>query len=138
MPAALALIALGGLVDGPGLSAQFAARQRWTPSEMLGQIFTTAASMKVGAFAIGAAVAGPAVVALGAPGTIVLAGSLQIAAVALGLLLGAAGEPATEQHSLGVGAALEATSPPQTRPAACGRSATTRRGCRGRPKSSAG
>ena len=81
VPAALALIALGGLVDGPGLSAQFAARQRWTPSEMLGQIFTTAASMKVGAFAIGAAVAGPAVVALGAPGTIVLAGSLQIAAV---------------------------------------------------------
>ena len=73
--------------------------------QMLGQIFTTAASMKVGAFAIGAAVAGPAVVALGAPGTIVLAGSLQIAAVGLGLLLGAAGEPATEQHSLGVGAA---------------------------------
>ena len=95
VPVALALIALGGLVDGPGLSAQFAARQRWTPSEMLGQIFTTAASMKVGAFAIGAAVAGPAVVALGAPGTIVLAASLQIAAVALGLLLGAAGEPAS-------------------------------------------
>ena len=108
VPAALALIALGGLVDGPGLSAQFAARQRWTPSEMLGQIFTTAASMKVGAFAIGAAVAGPAVVALGAPGTIVLAGSLQIAAVGLGLLLGAAGEPATEQHTLGV-------APPWTR-----------------------
>jgi MFS family permease len=107
VPVALALIALGGLVDGPGLSAQFAARQRWTPSEMLGQIFTTAASMKVGAFAIGAAVAGPAVVALGAPGTIVLAGSLQIAAVGLGLLLGAAGEPATEQHTLGVGAALD-------------------------------
>ena len=106
--AALALIALGGLVDGPGLSAQFAARQRWTPSAMLGQIFTTAASMKVGAFAIGAAVAGPAVVALGAPGTIVLAGFLQIAAVGLGLVLGAAGEPATEQHSLGVGAGLDA------------------------------
>ena len=49
---------------------------------------------------------GPAVVALGAPGTIVLAGSLQIAAVGLGLLLGAAGEPAMEQHTLGVGAAL--------------------------------
>jgi predicted MFS family arabinose efflux permease len=108
VPAALALIALGGVVDGPGLSAQFAARQRWTPSAMLGQIFTTAASMKVGAFAIGAAVAGPAVVALGAPGTIVLAGSLQIAAVGLGLLLGAAGEPTTEQHTLGVGAALHA------------------------------
>jgi hypothetical protein len=82
---------------------------------MLGQIFTTAASMKVGAFAIGAAVAGPAVVALGAPGTIVLAGSLQIAAVGLGLLLGAAGEPATAQHTLGVGAALDGE--PATNPA---------------------
>jgi hypothetical protein len=108
VPAALGLIALGGLVDGPGLSSQFAARQRWTPSALLGQIFTTAASMKVGAFALGAAVAGPAVVALGAPTTIVLAGSIQIAAVALGLALGAAGAPAAEQHSLGVGAALDA------------------------------
>jgi predicted MFS family arabinose efflux permease len=107
VPAALGLIAVAGLVDGPGLSSQFAARQRWTPSALLGQIFTTAASMKVGAFALGAAVAGPAVVALGAGGTIVLAGCMQIAAVILGLALGAAGETATEQHSLGVGAALE-------------------------------
>ena len=79
VPAALGLIALGGLVDGPGLSSQFAARQRWTPSALLGQIFTTAASMKVGAFALGAAFAGPAVVTLGAPGTIVLAACLQLA-----------------------------------------------------------
>jgi predicted MFS family arabinose efflux permease len=108
VPAALALIALGGLVDGPGLSSQFAARQRWTPSALLGQIFTTAASMKVGAFSLGAAFAGPAVLALGASGTIVLAASIQLAAVLLGLALGAAGEPAREQHSLGVGAALAA------------------------------
>jgi predicted MFS family arabinose efflux permease len=115
VPAALGLIALGGLVDGPGLSSQFAARQRWTPSALLGQIFTTAASMKVGAFALGAAVAGPAVVALGAPGTIVLAACLQVAAVALGLALGAAGQPTTAQHSLGVGAAL---AHPATNPSA--------------------
>jgi predicted MFS family arabinose efflux permease len=107
VPAALGLIALGGLVDGPGLSSQFAARQRWTPSGLLGQIFTTAASMKVGAFALGAAFAGPAVVALGAHGTIVLAACLQLAAVLLGLALGAAGATATERHSLGVGAALD-------------------------------
>jgi predicted MFS family arabinose efflux permease len=108
VPVALGLIALGGLVDGPGLSSQFAARQRWTPSRMLGQIFTTAASMKVGAFALGAAAAGPAVVALGAPGTIAVAASLQIAAVIVGLLLGAAGEQGAEPHELGVGAALDA------------------------------
>jgi predicted MFS family arabinose efflux permease len=117
VPAALGLIALGGLVDGPGLSSQFAARQRWTPSALLGQIFTTAASMKVGAFALGAAVAGPAVIALGARGTIVLAGCLQIAAVGLGLALGAAGQPATEQHELGVGAALPEPHP-STNPSA--------------------
>ena len=64
------LIALGGLVDGPGLTATFGARQRWTPPELLGQIFTTAASLKVGAFAIGAALAGPAVNTFGARGTI--------------------------------------------------------------------
>jgi len=116
VPAALGLIALGGLVDGPGLSSQFAARQRWTPSALLGQIFTTAASMKVGAFALGAAFAGPAVVALGAPGTIVLAACLQMAAVVVGLLLGAAGEPAAEPHSLGVGAALDVA--PVTSPSA--------------------
>ena len=111
VPAALGLIALGGLVDGPGLSSQFAARQRWTPSALLGQIFTTAASMKVGAFALGAAFAGPAVVTLGAPGTIVLAACLQLAAVVVGLVLGAAGEPAAEPHSLGVGAALGDANP---------------------------
>ena len=48
LPVALALIALGGFADGPGLAATFGARQRWTPRELLGQIFTTAASLKVG------------------------------------------------------------------------------------------
>jgi hypothetical protein len=88
VPVALAVIALAGLVDGPGLTATFGARQRWTPPELLGQIFTTAASLKVGAFALGAASAGPAVTTLGARGTIVLAASTQFAAVAAGLLLG--------------------------------------------------
>ena len=88
LPVALALIALGGLADGPGLAATFAARQRWTPRELLGQIFTTAASLKVGAFAIGAACAGPAVTTLGARGTLVLAACVQFVAVAAGLILG--------------------------------------------------
>jgi predicted MFS family arabinose efflux permease len=87
LPVALGLIALGGLADGPGLAATFGARQRWTPPELLGQIFTTAASLKVGAFAIGAACAGPAVTTLGARGTLVLAAGVQFAAVAAGLIL---------------------------------------------------
>ena len=87
LPVALVLIALGGFADGPGLAATFGARQRWTPRELLGQIFTTAASLKVGAFAIGAACAGPAVNAFGARGTLLLAAGMQFTAVAVGLLL---------------------------------------------------
>jgi predicted MFS family arabinose efflux permease len=87
--AAMALIALTGFVDGPGLAATFGARQAWTPPHLLGQIFTTAVSMKVGAFSLGAAVAGPAVVTLGAGGTIAVAAGCQFAGVATGLALGA-------------------------------------------------
>ncbi len=94
LPVALALIALAGLADGPGLAATFGARQRWTPPELLGQVFTTAASMKVGAFAIGAACAGPAVNTLGAPRTLVLAACVQFTAVAVGLVLARGAAPA--------------------------------------------
>jgi hypothetical protein len=87
LPVALALIALGGFADGPGLAATFGARQRWTPRELMGQIFTTAASLKVGAFAIGAACAGPAVNTVGARGTLLLAAAMQFTAVTAGLLL---------------------------------------------------
>ena len=87
LPVALGLIALGGFADGPGLAATFGARQRWTPRALLGQIFTTAASLKVGAFAIGAACAGPAVNAFGARGTLMIAASVQFTAVAVGLAL---------------------------------------------------
>jgi len=86
---AMALIALTGFVDGPGLTATFGARQAWTPPHLLGQIFTTAVSMKVGALSLGAAVAGPAVLTFGAGGTIAIAGGLQFAGVATGLALGA-------------------------------------------------
>jgi predicted MFS family arabinose efflux permease len=86
---AMALIALTGFVDGPGLAATFGARQAWTPPHLLGQIFTTAVSMKVGALSLGAAVAGPAVIALGPGGTIMVAAGCQFAGVAIGLALGA-------------------------------------------------
>jgi predicted MFS family arabinose efflux permease len=88
VPVALALIAISGVVDGPNLAATFGARQRWTPPDLLGQIFTTAASLKVGAFSVGAAFAGPAVLALGARGTLLVAAAAQFAAVAAGIALG--------------------------------------------------
>ena len=88
LPAALILIALAGVVDGPNLSATFGARQQWTPPELLGQIFTTAASLKVGAFSLGAALAGPVVVALHARGALLVAAAMQFVAVAAGIALG--------------------------------------------------
>jgi hypothetical protein len=88
LPAALILIALAGVADGPNLSATFAARQRWTPRSLHGQIFTTAASLKVGAFAVGSALAGPAVVGLGAKGALVVAGLVQLSAAAVGWIVG--------------------------------------------------
>jgi MFS family permease len=88
LPAALLLIALAGVVDGPNLSATFGARQRWTPPELLGQIFTTAASLKVGAFSLGAALAGPIVVTWGARGALLAAAGMQFVAVAVGIAVG--------------------------------------------------
>jgi MFS family permease len=88
LPAALVLIAFAGIVDGPNLSATFGARQRWTPPELLGQIFTTAASLKVGAFSLGAALAGPVVIAFHARGALLAAAAMQFVAVAAGIALG--------------------------------------------------
>src|SRR5439155_20153798 len=84
-PVALVLVAVAGLADGPALAATFAVRQRYAPRALHGQVFTTAASIKVGSFAVGSALAGPAVVGLGTDGALVLAASLQIAAAVAGL-----------------------------------------------------
>ncbi|MFD7655340.1 MFS transporter [Actinosynnema sp. NPDC059797] len=56
--ALLAVILLSGLVQGPTLPATMTARQRYTPGPLLGQVSTTGASLKIGAFALGAAAAG--------------------------------------------------------------------------------
>jgi MFS family permease len=90
-PAALALVALTGLVEGPAFAATFATRQRWSPPALRGQIFTTAASLKLGAFAVGSALAGPAVTEAGVAGALVAVGALQLLAVALGAAAGARG-----------------------------------------------
>ncbi len=88
VPVALLLIALAGVVDGPNLAATFGARQQWTPPDLLGQIFTTAASLKVGAFSLGAALAGPVVIALEPRGALLVAAAMQFVAVAAGIALG--------------------------------------------------
>jgi MFS family permease len=55
----VAAVALVGAGEGPQLTALFAVRHRESPEHMRGQIFTTAASLKIGGLAAGAALAGP-------------------------------------------------------------------------------
>src|SRR5215216_3877609 len=87
--AALGLVAVAGMVEGPAFAATFATRQRWSPPALRGQIFTTAASLKLGMFAIGSAVAGPALGVAGVGGILVAAGAVQLLGVALGSATGA-------------------------------------------------
>jgi MFS family permease len=93
-PVALALVAVAGLAEGPAFAATFATRQRWSPPALRGQIFTTAASLKLGAFAVGSALAGPALAGAGVGGALVAVGAIQLLAVVLGSAAGARGSAA--------------------------------------------
>ena len=55
---ALGLAVLAGAADGPILAATLAVRQRTVPADRYAQTAATAASLKTGAYALGAAVAG--------------------------------------------------------------------------------
>jgi Major Facilitator Superfamily len=85
----LALVAVGvaGALYGPGLAATFAVRQREVPAELRGQVFTTAASLKTGCFALGAAASGPTVVAWGPAAALIAAAGAQLAAALVGAAL---------------------------------------------------
>jgi MFS family permease len=84
-PLALVVAAATGLAVGSSFAALFAVRQQWSPAGLRAQIFTTAASLKVGAFAVGAALAGPAAAAFGTRGAILLTGAVELLAVPAGL-----------------------------------------------------
>jgi MFS family permease len=87
LPVALALVAIGSIADGPGLAATFAVRQDWAPRDLQGQIFTTAAGLKVGSFALGAAVAGPLVTGIGSTGAIIASAATSFAGAGVGWVL---------------------------------------------------
>lgn len=57
-PVAVVAAALAGFADGPQLTALLAVRHREAPARFRGQIFTTAASVKIAAMALGTALAG--------------------------------------------------------------------------------
>jgi predicted MFS family arabinose efflux permease len=87
LPVLLALVAAVSSVDGPTLAAQFALRQQVVPPSYYGQVFTTAAGIKVGSFALGAALAGPVATGLGSAEALLLAACAQILAAAVGVTL---------------------------------------------------
>jgi MFS family permease len=99
-PVALALAATAGLAAGPAFAALFSVRQQWSPAGLRGQIFTTAASLKVGAFALGAALAGSAVTGLGPRGAIAVTAAVELLAVAAGLLGGVWDRSHTRERKL--------------------------------------
>jgi MFS family permease len=83
---AVAASAVAGFFDGPLLAATLDLRQRIAPARLRTQVFTTAASLKIGAFAVGSALAGPAADAVGSRGMLVIAGAGQVVAAAAGLV----------------------------------------------------
>ena len=87
LPVFLALVALAAMVDGPALAAQFAVRQQHVPPSLYGQVFTTAVGVKVGSFALGAALAGVVVTGLGSAEALVMAAGLQMLAAVVGVTL---------------------------------------------------
>jgi len=85
LPVALGAAAVAGLFDGPLLAATLNLRQRWAPEWLRTQVFTTAASLKIGAFAVGSALAGPTADWVGARGMLAIVAAGQVVAVLVAL-----------------------------------------------------
>ena len=83
----LAAVALGGAGEGPQLTALLAVRHRETPAHLRGQVYTTAASLKIAGLAAGAALAGP-LAGWSVTGCLLIAAGTQLVAAAAYLLAG--------------------------------------------------
>jgi MFS family permease len=90
----LAAVALGGAGEGPQLTALFAVRHRESPEHMRGQIFTTAASLKIGGLAAGAALAGP-LAGRSVTACLLVAAGFELCAAAAYVLIGPRSRPET-------------------------------------------
>ena len=82
----LVLAAATGLLEGPMLPAMFSARQQYSPVELQGRVSTTAASLRVGAAALGQATGGLLVPIVGTHAALLAVGAALLAASALGYL----------------------------------------------------
>ena len=83
----LAAVALAGAGEGPQLTALFAIRHRETPARMRGQVYTTAASLKIAGLAAGAALGGP-LAGHSVTTCLLVAAGIELLAAASGLLAG--------------------------------------------------
>jgi predicted MFS family arabinose efflux permease len=89
-----------GLPQGLALAALFAVRIEWTPPGMRAQVFTSAAGMKAGFGAAGAAASGVLVAAHGPGLTFAVAGAGLLAATAAGMLAERGPAPRTRARRL--------------------------------------
>ena len=83
----LAVVALGGAGEGPQLTALLAVRHRETPARMRGQVYTTAASLKIAGLAAGTALAGP-LAGWSVTGCLLIAAGTELCAAAAYLVAG--------------------------------------------------
>jgi MFS family permease len=86
-------VAAGGAGEGPQLTSLFAVRHRETPGHMRGQVYTTAASLKIAGLAAGAALAGP-LAGRSVITCLLVAAGFELCAAAAYLLTGAKGRRA--------------------------------------------
>ncbi|MFC7547934.1 MFS transporter [Plantactinospora sp. GCM10030261] len=80
---AIALVALAGVASGPVLAATLAVRQQCVPADRYAQVVATAASLKIGGYALGAAAGGLLATHLTAPRLLLVVAAGQLVAVAL-------------------------------------------------------
>ncbi|MFF6772104.1 MFS transporter [Streptomyces sp. NPDC012637] len=97
---------LAGVAEGPQLTALFAVRHREAPQRLRAQVFTTGASVKITAFALGAALAGP-LASRSLTAALVMAAAVQLLAAAAHAVVGRAfvrrSGPATRRCGHGPG-----------------------------------
>ena len=102
----LAAVALGGAGEGPQLAALLAVRHRETPANLRGQVYTTAASLKIAGLAAGAALAGP-LAGWSVTGCLLIAAGIELCAAAAYLTAGFTGpgrrKAAAAPHPAGAG-----------------------------------
>lgn len=94
LPVLLGMAFVAGLASGPMLVALITARQRYSPPELLGQVSTTGASLRIGAFSLGSVLAGVLLSSSTPTTALLVIALLQFVAVGVGLVAARTKAPA--------------------------------------------